>query len=64
MEHLTPERIYEMFRGFGLETEQQRQEFTHLGLYTEPVANAAMQLFIRHSSSTAHEEETKNAELA
>ena len=64
MKDLTADRIREMFREFGLETEEQRQAFIRLGSEPAEASKPSTRLFIRNVSSTAPEEEPDNAKLA
>lgn len=64
MKDLTADRIREMFRDLGLETEEQRQAHVRLGSEPTEETKPSTRLFIRNVSSTAPEEEPDNAKLA
>jgi len=64
MKDLTADRVREMFRDLGLETEEQRQAYVRLGSEPAEETKPSTRLFIRNVSSTAPEEEPDNAKLA
>lgn len=57
MEDLTPEKIHQMFRDFGLEGKEQRESFRQMGLLIQEDIKTSRQLFIRTVPSTSLEEE-------
>ena len=64
MKDPTLDRIDEMFRDFGLGTEEERQSFVRLWSEPSEATKPSIQFFIRNVSSTTPEEEPNNAKLA